>query len=164
MDLSCAGIYKNDGPFDVMIDISKVKQLHTIPSATEVCYLNQNIPRLLVSPFEKTMHEPTELARVFSFHFLKDIVWASNAVHYVLYVVIGTQWWCCYWCWCSTKYTYKGAWWTRKSCLWLQSVGWSCAKGKKSLKKFAGTNMAKFNFFKKMWNLNLSLLCLLADK
>ena len=32
------GIYKNDGPFDVMIDISKIEQLHTIPSETEVCY------------------------------------------------------------------------------------------------------------------------------
>ncbi|KAL9979239.1 hypothetical protein ACROYT_G016871 [Oculina patagonica] len=30
------GIFKNDGPFDVMIDITKVKELHTIPSATEV--------------------------------------------------------------------------------------------------------------------------------
>ena len=33
------GIYKNDGPFDVMIDISKIEQLHTIPSETEVCML-----------------------------------------------------------------------------------------------------------------------------
>ena len=32
------GIFKNDGPFDVMIDISKIQQLHTIPSETEVCY------------------------------------------------------------------------------------------------------------------------------
>lgn len=30
------GIYKNDGPFDVMIDISKIEQLHTIPSETEL--------------------------------------------------------------------------------------------------------------------------------
>lgn len=36
--ITCAGIFKNDGPFDVMIDITKVKELHTIPSATEVCY------------------------------------------------------------------------------------------------------------------------------
>ena len=33
------GIYKIDGPFDVMIDISKIEQLHTIPSETEVCML-----------------------------------------------------------------------------------------------------------------------------
>lgn len=32
-----AGIYKNDGPFDVMIDISQIKELHTIPSTNEVC-------------------------------------------------------------------------------------------------------------------------------
>ncbi|KAJ7381027.1 hypothetical protein OS493_004623 [Desmophyllum pertusum] len=33
----CCGIFKNDGPFDVMIDITKVEKLHTIPpSATEV--------------------------------------------------------------------------------------------------------------------------------
>lgn len=36
--LVCTGIYKNDGPFDVMIDITKIEQLHTIPSETEVCY------------------------------------------------------------------------------------------------------------------------------
>nr|XP_058949586.1 xanthine dehydrogenase/oxidase-like isoform X1 [Pocillopora verrucosa] len=30
------GIYKNDGPFDVMIDITKIEKLHTIPSVTEV--------------------------------------------------------------------------------------------------------------------------------
>lgn len=29
------GIYKNDGPFDVMIDISQIKELHTIPSTNE---------------------------------------------------------------------------------------------------------------------------------
>ena len=34
-----AGIYKNDGPFDVMIDITKIEKLHTIPSVTEVHYL-----------------------------------------------------------------------------------------------------------------------------
>ena len=34
-----AGIYKNDGPFDVMINITKIEKLHTIPSVTEVHYL-----------------------------------------------------------------------------------------------------------------------------
>lgn len=32
-----AGIYKDDGPFDVMIDITQIKELHTVPSASEVC-------------------------------------------------------------------------------------------------------------------------------
>ena len=36
----CAGIYKKDGPFDVLIDISQIKELHTIPSTNEVCNYN----------------------------------------------------------------------------------------------------------------------------
>ncbi|XP_068702018.1 xanthine dehydrogenase/oxidase-like [Montipora foliosa] len=29
------GIYKNDGPFEVMIDISQIKELHTVPSSSQ---------------------------------------------------------------------------------------------------------------------------------
>ena len=60
----CAGIYKDDGPFNVMIDITKIKKLHTIPSATEVSFLycseiNQDdifIITLAATPFVAIYH------------------------------------------------------------------------------------------------------------
>ena len=38
--LLLAGIYKNDGPFDVMIDINQIEELHNVPSNTKVMLKN----------------------------------------------------------------------------------------------------------------------------
>ena len=31
------GIYKNDGPFDVMIYINQIEELHSVPGTNEAC-------------------------------------------------------------------------------------------------------------------------------
>lgn len=35
-----SGIYKNEGPFEVLIDINQIKELHTVPSSGEVSVNN----------------------------------------------------------------------------------------------------------------------------
>lgn len=35
-----SGIFKNEGPFEVLIDISQIKELHTVPNSSEVSINN----------------------------------------------------------------------------------------------------------------------------
>ena len=56
-----AGIYKGDGPFDVMIDITQIKELHAVPSTSEVCKPLQYFNLILERPVEVKHYQGTGL-------------------------------------------------------------------------------------------------------